>query len=150
MRRLVTRNAEAAPTPLLFAGFLRQAIHSLWNQAARASNTLSETLTELSSGPLYSRDDGVGSKPPSLQSVPLRAVDCLFSRYQPESGQAEPIPEIRIVEEANSYFLRVPGRGVILNDLVAHIVDRTGYRSRGVRQVILGNFPSHGELVWKK
>jgi len=96
-----------------------------------------------------------------LASIPLIMVERFFDVWAapppptyayPCSGYAsDPTPSAasRIVEEADVFLSSVPGGGALLSDLVENVALKTGCDQATVRSVILRNFSSNGELVWK-
>lgn len=57
-------------------------------------------------------------------------------------------PESAVTDEATRYLRRIPGEGALLDNLVEHVVLKTGYDAATVRSVILRTFNSNGRLVW--
>jgi hypothetical protein len=143
MRRAM-RRTTAQPSEL--ARICEAFFEKVWDGATAASNAVSEALIEASEGPLYTKERRVG---PTLQSVPIRALHRFLARYESQTGE-EPCPTVQIVREADRYLRRVPGGGAVLNHLVTYISQGTGYRKREIRSVVLQNFRSNGELVWKQ
>jgi hypothetical protein len=145
----VRRSSRRAP-PSALANLCRPLVQAVWDRAAAASNAVSEALIEASDGPLYTKERHDGTAwTPALESVPMRALDKFLAGCEPQTSTEEPFPAVRIVAEADGYLGRVPGGGALLKHLIAYIVQRTGYRKSTVRGVVLQNFQSNGELVWK-
>jgi len=131
----------------LVADAWRSVFQTIWDKAANASNAVSETLIESSSQPLYVKRQA-GTHAPA-DPLPLLALDRFLAHSAPPSDNAKPIPAVYIVREVNSYLEKVPGGGALLRNVVAHIAERTSYSKGFVRRVILQNFRSNGELIWK-
>ena len=56
-------------------------------------------------------------------------------------------PEQRVVVSAQAYLNRIPGGGALLDSLLNHVIDETGYDRDWVRSIIVRRFVSAGPVV---
>jgi hypothetical protein len=111
-----------------------------------AADALSNALYEASSTPLNAPPAAARA---ALSQVPLRALDSYLRTVPAQPHRSTVLPSERITALAHAYLTQVPRRGALLQHLVQHIVEITGYDRRRVCTVIRQNFESNDILVWQ-
>ncbi len=75
---------------------------------------------------------------------------CLLSDGRWTLASAPQTPEQRIVSSAQSYLDAIPGGGALLNSVVEHVANETGFAPALVRPVILQSFVNNGTVIRNK
>lgn len=145
---------SASDLGVVVARFWFEVLQATWERALTASDALSDTLLEASSGPLYKarRDPpGAASEPVNQETILLRALERFVGVHEPPARPVTPLSTgvSHVLHESHAFLRRRPGGRAPLSDLVAHVAHRTGHEKARVQLMILRHFQCDGERVWK-